>query len=277
MPFKLLAAYDGCSCADDMLDELGRAGLPAEVEVLVVSVGERWLPPPSMYETMGMEEVPHGKAPEEIAEEGAKRLRTLQSGWRVEWEAMTGSPAKQLLARAKSWGADLIAAGSVGHSALERVLVGSVSQKIVNEAHCSVRVSRGFLPGRSGPIQLLLAHDGQPGADRAVAAVAGRNWPKGTEIRVVSCAATKSPVEQSHWAYDVLERAAATLGKAGLVVSKAVLQGDPRRAIVESAKRFGAECIFAGDNDRSVIDRLLLGTVSSAILSRAHCSVEICR
>ncbi|MBL8176025.1 MAG: universal stress protein, partial [Bryobacterales bacterium] len=52
---------------------------------------------------------------------------------------------------------------------------------------------------------------------------------------------------------------------------------DPRRVLLEEAQRFQAECVFAGDNDRTAVERLLLGTVASAILARAECSVEICR
>jgi hypothetical protein len=43
---KLLIAYDGSDSADTAIDGLQRAGLPAEnVEALVVSIGEVWLPP----------------------------------------------------------------------------------------------------------------------------------------------------------------------------------------------------------------------------------------
>jgi len=277
MSFKLLAGYDGSASADDMLDELDRAGLPDEVEAVVLSVTERWLPPPSMYEMMIAGEVPLAKPGTEIAEAAAERLMKRHPQWRVTHESASGSPAKTLLRRAKEWGADLIAVGSVGHGSLERALVGSVSHKIANSAACSVRVSRGYLPDRHRPVRLMIAHDGQPGADVAVERVAGRKWPEGSQVQVIACAATHSPAEAYHWTHDVFEKAAARLQARGLAVSSMFLEGDPRRVIVEEAARFEAECVFAGDNDRSVVERLLLGTVSSAILARAHCAVEICR
>ena len=43
---KILIAYDGSESADKGIDDLSRAGLPVEVEALVVSVAEVWLPPP---------------------------------------------------------------------------------------------------------------------------------------------------------------------------------------------------------------------------------------
>jgi long-subunit acyl-CoA synthetase (AMP-forming) len=45
---KALIAYDGSTCADAALDDLMRAGLPGEVEAMVVTVAELWLPPPCL-------------------------------------------------------------------------------------------------------------------------------------------------------------------------------------------------------------------------------------
>ena len=42
---KVLIGYDGSESADIALDELKRAGLPGETEILVVAVGDLWMPP----------------------------------------------------------------------------------------------------------------------------------------------------------------------------------------------------------------------------------------
>jgi hypothetical protein len=42
---KVLIGYDGSESADAALDELNRAGLPADTEILVVAVGSIWMPP----------------------------------------------------------------------------------------------------------------------------------------------------------------------------------------------------------------------------------------
>src|SRR5688500_555954 len=46
MKMRLLIGYDGSESADAALDDLRRAGLPREVEALIVSVGEVLTPPP---------------------------------------------------------------------------------------------------------------------------------------------------------------------------------------------------------------------------------------
>jgi nucleotide-binding universal stress UspA family protein len=67
------------------------------------------------------------------------------------------------------------------------------------------------------------------------------------------------------------------LRAAGLDVTPAIRENDPKLAIVEEAREFDADCIFIGSNDEPPLTRFLLGTVSEAVVSRAPCSVEIVR
>ena len=53
-----------------------------------------------------------------------------------------GHPAEQILAMIARQKIDLAVVGSRGHSAVERLLVGSTSARIVNEAPCSVLIAR---------------------------------------------------------------------------------------------------------------------------------------
>ena len=53
-----------------------------------------------------------------------------------------GKPAEELLAIARDVGADLIIVGSKGLTGVERMVIGSVSEKVVREAKCTVEVAR---------------------------------------------------------------------------------------------------------------------------------------
>lgn len=53
-----------------------------------------------------------------------------------------GHPAEQILATIERQKIDLTIVGSRGHGAVERLLVGSTSARVVNEAPCSVLVAR---------------------------------------------------------------------------------------------------------------------------------------
>jgi nucleotide-binding universal stress UspA family protein len=51
---------------------------------------------------------------------------------------LEGDPATEIVRFAADAGTDLIIMGTHGRSGLERLLVGSVTEKVLREAHCSV-------------------------------------------------------------------------------------------------------------------------------------------
>jgi nucleotide-binding universal stress UspA family protein len=55
------------------------------------------------------------------------------------------------------------------------------------------------------------------------------------------------------------------------------MEGNPRTAILSEAKAWGAETIFIGARGLGVLDRLLLGSVSTAVVTHADCAVEVIR
>jgi hypothetical protein len=67
----------------------------------------------------------------------------LFPGWEILAEAGIGSPGSEIIAKADEWRPDLIVVGSHGRTALGRMFFGSVSQRVINDARCSVRVARG--------------------------------------------------------------------------------------------------------------------------------------
>ena len=56
--------------------------------------------------------------------------------------ARTGKPVKEILAVARNVGAELIIVGSRGVTGIERAMVGSTSERIAREAHCTVEIAR---------------------------------------------------------------------------------------------------------------------------------------
>lgn len=56
--------------------------------------------------------------------------------------ARTGKPVKQILAVARDVNAELIIVGSRGVTGVERAIVGSTSERIAREAHCTVEIAR---------------------------------------------------------------------------------------------------------------------------------------
>lgn len=71
-----------------------------------------------------------------------KQLQAYQQrlGCSSEVEIVTGDPAEEIVRLAKIHKADLIVLGSRGLTGMKRILLGSVSSQIVEDAPCSVLV-----------------------------------------------------------------------------------------------------------------------------------------
>lgn len=302
---KLLIAYDGSSCAEAALDDLRRAGLPPEAEVIVLSVADVWLPPAppegeqritSDFEariaaarqqarTKAFEAVDEAR---KLAMRASERLQAYFPDWSVQPEACADSPAWGIIKKADEWQPDLVVVGSHGRSAVERLVLGSVSQKVLTAAHCSVRIGRGRGTESGTPVRVVIGVDGSPGADAAVRAVAERLWRPGSEARVVTVLDAPLLATAAEWVakgdVDVHTRvqtmantAAEQLRAAGLTGSVLVTEGEPRHVLVKEAADWGADCIFVGARGLRGLERFLLGSVSSAVAARAPCSVEVVR
>lgn len=68
--------------------------------------------------------------------------KVAKAGFRVQEAMRLGKPADQILTAAKQHKADLIVTGAKGLGAIGRVLLGSVSTRVVHHAACSVLVVR---------------------------------------------------------------------------------------------------------------------------------------
>lgn len=66
--------------------------------------------------------------------------------------ARIGKPGDEILDLARDVGADLIIVGSRGNHGLERLVLGSVSERVVRDAECTVEVAR---PKTYKPVELL--------------------------------------------------------------------------------------------------------------------------
>jgi nucleotide-binding universal stress UspA family protein len=310
---KILIGYDGSECAEAALDDLERAGLPVNVEAHVLSVAEVWLPPtPPTHEEFTQPtaelKVPADlkriyartsaalKETQERVEQARSRLKTLFPKWDVSVKAESGSPAWEMIFRASQLQPDLIVVGSQGRSALGRFVLGSVSQKVLAEAECSVRIARGRVEEPGSPIRIVIGIDGSPGSLEAVRAVAARKWPAGSEAKLVVVTDPWSvpfvgnlipplveTIEeenqaQSEYAGRIAAQAETLLGGSALKVTKVLREGDPKRELPRIAEEWGADCIFVGSTGFSNrLEKLVLGSVSAAVAARAQCSVEVVR
>lgn len=145
-------------------------------------------------------------------------------------------------------------------------------------------------------MKILLAVDGSAYSDAAVEEVLKRPWPPQSEVKIITAFATPIVgLGQEPWPADYFEemrrsaREAATavvdnafrkLSKASdktLKISHEIIGGSPSQVIVEEAERWGADLILMGSRGLGAWNRLLLGSVSTAVVHHAKCSVEVVR
>jgi len=310
---KILVSYDGSDCSEAAIDDLVRAGLPEKGKALVLSAAEVWLPPPpdrsgkvtgikldartariiDQHRERAQKAIAEAQS---LADRARERLQKIVPQWDVSAEATYGSPAWEILTRADRFKADLIVAGSHGHSAFSRFILGSISQKVLTEAHCSVRVARGRVEVDPTPMRIIVGFDNSDGAQAAVKAVAARNWRDETEVRLVTAASPlhasviggvipsiahfieEANEEERAWIEESAEKAMTTLRKKGLKTSLRIYPGNPKHILVKEAESWNADCIFVGANAfGSRVERFLIGSTSAAVAAHAHCSVEVVR
>jgi len=146
-------------------------------------------------------------------------------------------------------------------------------------------------------MKILIAVDGSPFSDTAIEEVARRPWPAGSKVLVVTAFEAPVAATPDIWtlptdyfeqversirmrADSVMETAVAKL-KAALApdieVKGKCINGAPKRVILDEAENWKADLIVVGSHGYPAWERLLLGSVSQAIVSHARCSVEVAR
>ena len=146
------------------------------------------------------------------------------------------------------------------------------------------------------PLKILVAIDGSAHSEAAVAEVAHRTWPAGTEILVLTVIHAAAPLlpdpslalaaahvqqlgDQRDQAPTLVAGACRQLrhNAPDLKVLTAIEEGIPKDVIVETALSWNADLIVLGSHGHSRIRRLLLGSVALGVLTEASCSVLVAR
>jgi len=145
-------------------------------------------------------------------------------------------------------------------------------------------------------MKILIGVDGSPYSDAALEEVSRRSWPKGSEVLLVHAFELPLAVTPEVWALppdyygrldrvcresaDAIVNAAADklagLGDALKVTSRTV-PGPPKAVILDEAAAWKPDLIVVGSHGYPTWERLLLGSVSQAVVSHAKCSVEVVR
>lgn len=145
-------------------------------------------------------------------------------------------------------------------------------------------------------LKILVGVDGSPCSAAAVAEVAARPWPAGSEVIVLAVAHSHIPQipdpffimyaaheesleEEQRSARNCAGDAARRIEANPVIrrVTTEILKGPPGSVIVKEAERLHADLVVLGCHGYGIVQRFLRGSVSQAVFLHAPCSVEVVR
>lgn len=189
-------------------------------------------------------------------------------------EVLVGTPHRVLVDAADRTGAELLVVGATGAGPLAADLLGSTADRVLRKASCPVLVVRGELP--VPPRRVLAPVDLSPlsgdsfrcGLD--LLAQLGR----GEEIEVRAVYAVGPGEKPAGQDGEELRRfALENRADAPFDVATALLSGEARREILGELAEHPVDLVMLGTHGRGGLDRLMLGSVASAVSRKAPCSV----
>ncbi|WP_017315302.1 universal stress protein [Mastigocladopsis repens] len=133
----ILVALDESELADRVIQTVQELVLPKDSKVILCHV----FPTPESEMELPVDR-PHQESPAFSYFHIEKRLQSYQTILPVESdiELVTGDPAEEIIRLANIYQAELIIIGSRGLTGMKRIVQGSVSSQVVEEANCSVLV-----------------------------------------------------------------------------------------------------------------------------------------
>lgn len=273
---RILIGYDGSDGAKDAV-ELARmlARFEGVEATLAYVAGSGW------SATSSYEEVP---AEEQRSVAGLLADDAEAFGSETKTRVyLGGSPAHVLTELAEREGVDLLVVGSPHRGPLGRALIGSVAERLLHGATCATVVApRGFAAEHHRPPALVgVAYDG--GSESKIALRMGAELAReaGVGLRVlyveeplvampgvVAYTPPRAPDPR-----EVLEEATRSVDRE-VVVEGERLAGPVASALAKACED-GVDFLGVGSRGYGPLGRVLLGSVSTALLRKAPCPVLV--
>ncbi len=277
---KIILAVDGSRYSDWAADLLLKLPLSAAPEVTVAhavdqAAARRFLIDPQLapqYLPILEKGLERSLAvADRLTAQVAKRLRAR---WKKATPVVEDGPAaERIIALAGKRKADLIVLGSRGLSDIQAFLMGSVSEKVVTYAPCSVLVVKK----RPRAVKrILLAMDGSPASETESGFLKSHFRREGIRVTVLNV-----------WEYPLVppnlpvptieEQYGKAMAGAGFGTRALTVIGHPAAKIVETADRMKADLVVVGSRGRTGLRRFILGSVSHQVVKHCRSSVLVVR
>lgn len=267
---KIVIAYDATPAADDGL-ALGALLADLQAADLIVA---RVLPhTPSGEATERALQASFRATLQETREAAAEVLgdRPFEV-----WPVFGESVSDGIDDLAGDQGAELIVFGSPHHGYAGRALFGNAAEAASDGAPCAVAVAPRFFRFHSGletPV-IGVAFDGSTEAAAAADAAVALARAAGATLRLIAVepAGWSRPLRHHEPVSPALELLAAEID-GGLEVETRLLHGDPVHALRKETEGLGL--LVCGSRARGPLARVMLGSISAAVVRGAACPVVV--
>lgn len=220
------------------------------------------------------------------------------AGVRIEFEIGDGSTAAEILRRAEELPADLLVMGTHGRSGFERLMLGSVTEKVLRKAACPMlTVPRGVSDSVStAPVlfkRIICAIDFSDCSMHALTYAMSLAQEADAHLTVMHVIELLPDVAQD--AQEItpaggrslreylsiaeedrrtrLQQAVPDSVRAYCTVDTVLATGKPYREILRVAGEQGADLLVVGIHGGGAIDRLLFGSTAQHLVRQAPCPV----
>jgi nucleotide-binding universal stress UspA family protein len=197
-------------------------------------------------------------------------------------EVIVGRPAHDLAVIAERRSADLIVVGRRSHGSIDRLLGGETTLQVMRNSRVPVLAVDSDLERPSSVVAAV---------DFSESSLAAANFAvtMATEPGKVVVVLVEPPLEllPKGFAYpddsgpvvnsrERLNAFIATLNlRPEIQVEPVVLNGRPVHALVEFARSISADLIVAGSHGHGMLDRVLLGSVTTELVRNSSCAVLV--
>ena len=276
---KILVAFDDSGSSRNALAQAIAAMPDSWIKVLaVVPVYDGDLELVGVRDVGGLLRGPRGhllRSAQEIAGADSGRVRI---------GVEQGDAFEKIVAGAEEEGCSLIVMGRRGLHNLERMLMGSVTAKVIVHSGMDVLVVPGGVDISWD--RVLVATDGSVSSQAAVARAIGFAQKHGGLIDLVSVvdmypefyADAPQVVEKlERRAVAVLEESRAQVTAAGVKAETELLRGDPADEIRQYARKSGGGIVFVGSRGQSGLKKVFLGNVAQKIIGLSPSAVLVAK
>jgi hypothetical protein len=185
----------------------------------------------------------------------------------------TNEAYKGIIEEAAERESDVIIMGRRGMTGLKKLLMGSVTAKVIAYAPCKVLVvpKEAAIKGE----HILFATDGSKYSEAASmeAISMARRCPNIKTFTILSVAHNRDKLPEAQaFAEHVANRAEKS---EQVKVEALAVVGSPYEVIIETAAKRGSDIIIMGTHGRTGIEKLLMGSVAERVVALAPCSVLV--